>query len=250
MGLRIFLRKVRVALSPRGTELRTKLSNGALVSGRNRKGWGGRGIYIFRDALEPELAQLEHFVRPGDTFIDVGANVGVFTVKAAQQVGPTGLVISCEPFLESALQLFRNVRLNRFNHVRIRNMAMGRETAPMQFWMNFNEPNCFSLIREGDADALNILCVSLDDLAITEKIQRLDYLKLDAEGAEELILAGGTATIARFHPIIQVEITINSIMLPQGYTRLSAGGKNHLYIPEGRPDALKTALGLGWKPVQ
>jgi FkbM family methyltransferase len=242
-------RKARVALTPRSALLTTRLSNGALVKGRNRPGWGGRGIYIFRDELEPELAHLEHFVRAGDVFVDVGANVGVFTCKAAMQTGPGGLVVACEPFLESAAQLYRNVALNRFQNVRIRNLCMSDKTGPVQFWMNHAAPNSFSLIREGEADAFNAFCVTLDDLATQEDLKRLDYLKLDAEGAEEMILAGGAASIERFCPIIQVEITINSIYLPPGYTRLSAGGKNHLYIPQGRPEALATALQLGWKHV-
>ena len=58
-------KKIRVALTPRSSLLVTTLDNGAKVSGLNRSGYGGRGIYIFGDALEPELAALSHFVKPG-----------------------------------------------------------------------------------------------------------------------------------------------------------------------------------------
>ena len=81
-----FLRKARVALTPRSFLLQTRLENGAIVSGYNRAGYGGRGIYIYRDALEPELAALRKFLKPGFVFVDIGANVGVYTLKATTQL--------------------------------------------------------------------------------------------------------------------------------------------------------------------
>src|SRR5215467_12827967 len=104
-----FFRKLRVALTPRSARLRTRLQNGAMVEGYNRAGYGGRGVYVFRDSLEPELYYLQNFLAPGSVFVDVGASVGVFTVKAAKEVGSAGLVIAIEPFIETALQLSKNV---------------------------------------------------------------------------------------------------------------------------------------------
>src|ERR1017187_7967619 len=94
-------RKVRVAITPRSFLLRSHLQNGVVVAGHNRSGYGGRGVYIWRDSLEPELAALSSFLRPGMCFIDVGANVGVYAIKAAKEVGEKGLVIAIEPFIES-----------------------------------------------------------------------------------------------------------------------------------------------------
>src|ERR1051326_2896276 len=82
--MNIFLRKVRVALTPRSWLLKTRLVNGAVVFGRNRPGYGGRGVYIFRDALEPEFEHLEQFLPAGGVFVDIGGNTGIYTVKAAQ----------------------------------------------------------------------------------------------------------------------------------------------------------------------
>ncbi|HEV2731853.1 MAG TPA: hypothetical protein VGV15_17620, partial [Terriglobales bacterium] len=110
-----FLKKVRVALTPRSALLRTRLQNGAIVEGYNRAGYGGRGVYLFGDSLEPEFNYLQQFLRPGQVFVDVGANVGVFTVKAAKEVGNDGLVIAIEPFIETALRLSHNVRANGYS---------------------------------------------------------------------------------------------------------------------------------------
>jgi hypothetical protein len=63
-----FLREVRVALTPRAWQLRTRLANDAIVSGRNRVGYGGRGVYIFRDALEVEGAGAQVLAGADETF--------------------------------------------------------------------------------------------------------------------------------------------------------------------------------------
>jgi hypothetical protein len=73
-----------VALTPHHWHLRSRLANGAVVCGQNRAGFGGRGVYVFRDALEPEFEHLEKFLQPGGVFLDIGGNTGIYTVKAAQ----------------------------------------------------------------------------------------------------------------------------------------------------------------------
>jgi FkbM family methyltransferase len=243
----VLLRKVRVAVTPRNWLLRTQLENGALIAGYNRAGWGGRGIYIFRDALEPELTTLGRFLEPGFVFVDIGANVGVFTVKAAKEVGDTGIVIAIEPFIESARQLFRNITINQFRNCRVRNFCVGQTTGEMKFFLNKDKPNSFSLIQAPGADSISVFSVSLNDLCAWEGITRLDYLKIDVEGAEDLILDGGAASIERFRPIIQVEVTITRCHLPHGYRRFSVPkGFNNLFIPSERPNAIETAKTLGW----
>jgi FkbM family methyltransferase len=245
--MRSFLRKARIALTPRNWLLRTRLDNGVLVAGLNRPGWGGRGVYLFGDMLEPELAALSHFVKPGQFFVDIGANTGVFTLKAAKEVGDSGLVIALEPFLEVACQLARNVGLNGFRNCRVRSFCVGRATGQVKFYMNKNMPNSFSLVEEPGADSFSVLCVSLDDLCAWEGLTQLDYLKIDAEGAESMILEGGAEAIAKFLPVIQVEVNRQSSALPYGYHRFSVpGSPNNLFIPSRRADAIQTAKRLGW----
>jgi len=241
------LRKIRVAMTPRSLILRTRLENGAIVAGLNQPGFGGRGIYIFGDSLEPELSALGRFLRPGFVFVDIGANVGVYTVKAAKEVGEGGLVVAVEPFIESARQLFGNVQANHFRNVRVRNLCIGQSTGSTQLYMNKGKPNSFSLMADGDVESISVLSASLDDLCRWERLERLDYLKIDAEGAEAMILEGGKASIQCFRPIIQVEITKCGTKTPEGYLRFSVGRTmNDLLIPVENRDAIEAAESLGW----
>ncbi|MGB8723700.1 MAG: FkbM family methyltransferase [Terriglobales bacterium] len=247
----LFLRKVRVALTPRSALLRTRLQNGAIIEGYNRAGYGGRGVYVFGDSLEPELCYLQHFLGAGQVFVDVGANVGVFTVKAAKEVGNDGLVIAIEPFIETAFRLSHNVRANGYSNVRVRNFCIGRDTQHARLHLNKGKPNSFSLIPNGNAESISVLSVSLDDLSRWEKLERLDYLKIDAEGAEAAVLEGGQEAISRFRPIVQVEVTICDSSLNLNYRRFAAlNSINNLFIPAENAKAVETAMKLGWAEIK
>jgi FkbM family methyltransferase len=248
---RLFLRKVRVALTPRSALLRTRLQNGAVIEAYNRSGYGGRGVYVFGDSLEPELSSLQHFLEPGQVFVDVGANVGLFTVKAAKEVGNDGLVVAIEPFIETAVQLTNNVRANRFNNVRIRTFCIGCDTQQTRLHLNKGKPNSFSLVPKGNAESISVLSVSLDDLCRWENLKRLDYLKIDAEGAEAAVLEGAQKAISRFRPIVQVEITIHESTLNLNYRRFTApGSMNNVFIPAENAKAVETAMKLGWAEIE
>ena len=94
------------------------------MTGRNKPGYGGRGFFVFGEALEPELELLHHFLRKGDVFVDVGANSGVFSMKAAKCVGAEGCVLAIEPLPEMLYTLYRNMTLNGFSNVRLRNFCL------------------------------------------------------------------------------------------------------------------------------
>lgn len=73
---------------------------------------------IFFDEFEfDERDFMRRFLRPGDVYADIGANVGLFTVIAAKLVGPKGRVFTFEPVLKTYKRLFQNIQLNKFTNV-------------------------------------------------------------------------------------------------------------------------------------
>lgn len=249
----VLVRKIRVALTPRSWCLRAKLRGGVVVAGRNRPGWGGRGIYIFREDLEPELDILRGLVPRGGVFIDIGANVGVYSIVAGALVGSGGVVLSVEPFPEILAQLHANVQANDFgDRIRIRNFCVSDKTGPLTFWMNRGRPHAFSLQREGNAAGLSVLSIRLDDLTKWEGLTRLDYLKIDAEGAEEAILEGGRDSIGRFRPVVQVEDENRRIwrQLPEYVAYEVAGTRNTLLIPGERAGQVASELSADWRRLE
>jgi FkbM family methyltransferase len=248
----ILMRKIRVALTPKDWLLKTTLSNGAIVYGKNRPGFGGRGIYLFRDAIEPEFEHLEKFLDPQGTFIDVGANTGIYTIKAAKYYGSEGTVLSIEPFPDVLATLFHSIRVNGFANVRLRNFCAGEKTSSANLWLNHGNPHSFSLLKHEDkASCFSTLTVALDDLFEWEGLNRLDYLKIDVEGAEQQVLAGASKIIAKYRPIIQVEVILKEISFnfPSYSVFLAPNSLNKVYIPN-ESSKIDLPKQLGWEQVK
>jgi FkbM family methyltransferase len=211
-SMKKLFRMMNMAITPNSKLLKSKLSNGAVVYGKNCAGFGGRGIYIMRDSIEPEFQFLEKFLDPQGVFIDIGANTGIYCVKAAKHYKNDGVVLAVEPFIDILSTLQYSIQINGFSNVRLRNFCVSNHTGMMKFWRNFEKPNCFSLTKyDPNAKPLSVLTVSLDDLFSWENLDRLDYLKIDAEGAEQDILFGAKNVIQKHRPIIQLEITFEEI---------------------------------------
>lgn len=248
-----FFRKVRVALTPRHWRLCTRLACGALVCGQNRAGYGGRYIYIFGETIEPEFEQLERFLAPGGVLMDIGGNTGIYTIKAAQffREHGGGLVVTYEPLPEMLAELKRNLQLNRFDNVRLRSFCLGEQPGAADFWINFNRPASASLVgRDPDATHVSTLVFRLDDVFPLERLDRLDYVKIDVEGAEAQVLAGALATFKKYRPIVQLETGIeNTPLALVDYAEWqSPGGPNKVCIPKESPKN-EVARQLGWKVI-
>jgi hypothetical protein len=135
---RVLVKQARVALTPRSRLLKAKLTNGAVVLGTNRPGFGGRGVYVYGDAVEPEFEHLDKFLDDAGVFIDIGANTGKYAIKAAKHYNNDGVVIAVEPFVEVLATLNRSAQANGFENIRLRNFCMGEQTSAGTFWRNGN----------------------------------------------------------------------------------------------------------------
>lgn len=250
--MNVLMRKIRVALTPRWMMLKTKLSNGAFICGKNLAGFGGRGIYIYRDSIEPEFEHLEKFLDTSGVFIDVGANSGIYAVKAAKHYfNDKGIVLAIEPFPEMVSTLFQNVKLNKLTNIRIRNFCAGSHNGSSTFWLNFNKPNTFSLNKmDENAAPFSSVIVALDDLFEWEKLERLDYIKIDVEGSEKDVLKGSEKIIQKYRPIIQVEVIANdvSIDLPDYSIFQAPQSLNKLFIPK-ESKKITIPEQLGWEEL-
>jgi FkbM family methyltransferase len=246
-------RQLRVALTPRGSLLKARLANGAVVYGINRPGFGGRGVYIYRDAIEPEFEHLDKFLGESGVFVDIGASTGKYAIKAAQHYRGTGAVLAIEPFTSVLATVERSVLANGLRNVRLRNVCMGETTEALPFFMNGDMPHDFSLNQlDAEAASYSVLTVTLDDLFEWEGLDRLDFLKLDAMGSEEAVLRGGKATITKYRPIIQLQASINADVAVglEGYSafRASVHSPVKFYIPDEHERAGVPAQ-LGWKAL-
>lgn len=214
MKANTILRMAKVAVTPRSRLLKTKLANGVVVYGRNQAGYGGRGIYVFQDAIEPEFQNLEAFLDATGVFVDVGASTGIYSLKAARHYGDQGTVLALEPHPEVAAVLAKNIAENGFRNIRLRRVCAGAESGVQSLWMNEGKPNQFSLVRRVDnAPSMQVEVVTLDELFKSESLTALDFMKVDVEGAERDVLLGASSLIEKYRPIIQVEVIMEPVHL-------------------------------------
>ena len=110
-----------------------------------------------------ERAFLNSFLRPGDVFVDVGANIGLFTLIAAAHVLPTGKVIAFEPTELTYMRLGENIRLNNFSDVDCRKIALSdhagylsliRSTDGFDAWNSFARPTMGKVLSEEKVEVI------------------------------------------------------------------------------------------------
>jgi FkbM family methyltransferase len=141
------------------------------------------------ESYEPEVwRHLMAQVQPGDTVADVGAFIGLYTVALAKRVGTSGAVISFEPNPENFHISKAHVELNGVSQqVELRQAAVGAEDGMVPFEAGGGSTARIRLHSASDTQMVQ--CVRLDTMFAAK---RLDLLKIDVEGYEEIVLRGAT----------------------------------------------------------
>jgi len=204
-----FLNLIRIFI-PR--EFSTVIVGSIKFVGRNKRGFGIRGIAVKGFEIEPELRFVKKFLRTGDTFLDIGANTGIYSLHASRYVGDFGNVLAFEPNIEIAYCLSRAVELNAFTNVVVLPIGVSEKQGVSEFFHNFEKPNSYSLLKHDvNATKESIFTISLDQYFENQELQNLSYIKIDVEGSESKVIQGGYETIAKYRPVIQVEFTIADV---------------------------------------
>jgi FkbM family methyltransferase len=137
---------------------------------------------------EPELSTLiRSLLVPGSTLVDVGANVGYYTIIGSRLVGKAGRIYAFEPEAEVYRYLELNVRQNELGNVITVPKALADVSGARPFTSNALEGGFLS--GAGESSPV-VDAVSLDDFFAEEGWPRVDVVKIDVEGAEKLVLSG------------------------------------------------------------
>ncbi len=147
---------------------------------------------------------LGRILRPGDVFVDVGANRGDFSVLAGRKVGPMGRVISVEPEPTNVRWLREALAANGIDDVvTVCECAVsdGEGTATLHV---SNRSGAHSLMteQEGSGEDITVPTRTLDRLLADEGVERPRAVKIDVEGADLLVLRGATELLAATEPLV------------------------------------------------
>ena len=158
------------------------------------------------------LHVMRHLLRPGDVFLDVGANVGLMTVVAARFVGPKGRVYAFEPVQGTARLLERNVALNNASNVEVVPMALGarRERRVITEHLETHRGAASFATGGVGTGSEEVQVDTLDAFVRERRLEgRVRLVKIDVEGWEEQVLVGGEQTLrASTAPALIVEYSM------------------------------------------
>ena len=172
-------------------------------------------IYLFGHFEPTTVAAYRRLVRPGQTVVDIGANIGAHTLHLARAVGPGGRVLAVEPTAYAFGKLLANLALNPLLAERVlaRQAMLGppgrglTEPAIFSSWPLTGSGPSRDPTHRGELKATTgAEATSLDELLEREKIKAVDFFKMDVDGFECEVLAGAQRTLANERPAIVMEL--------------------------------------------
>lgn len=179
----------------------------------------GDYYFFFRPFIFSDLVMLfsdwESYVkrvfkpRKGETVFDAGAHIGIYTLRAAKDVGEEGIVVGFEPDDENFRILQKNVQINRFKRVKLIKAALGKNDVKKVFHMAI-DPLYSSLLPSralNSREKKKVQVITLDRIVEKLKVTRIDWIKIDVEGGEMDVLEGGKKTFSDLVSKVLIETT-------------------------------------------
>ncbi|HZX77228.1 FkbM family methyltransferase [Lysobacter sp.] len=164
------------------------------------------------------VATLNQLLKPGMTFLDIGANIGELSIVAARRVGPHGKVIAFEPLPQHADRLQMHLQANAIGWASVERLALADRAGELTMYVpsasagapgeNFGLGTLYG--SGSDAPIGTVPVTSLDEYLDQHPISRIDFIKIDVEGAELPCLVGARRMIARHLPHLIVEVQVAS----------------------------------------
>jgi len=150
----------------------------------------------------------------GSVFVDVGAHIGYYSLKAAPVVGPGGHVIAVEPNPPTIRELEDNIRASGASAIiSVQPVACSDTEATLDLFAAPRRNTGQSSLSKSNASqtgqdvaTYHVRARPLDDIIHDTGVSRVDVVKIDVEGAEMLVLKGSVNTLARYHPMVIVEL--------------------------------------------
>ena len=174
-------------------------SDGAtLICGAAR----GEGIWCALAGLsyEPELKLFLDQVKADDVIIDLGANIGTYAIRSARKIGRSGHVFAFEPLERTRRRLEQAVAINNIQNVTIVPLAAGDREGSIHLAINGRGSSAKITEVSDGSEFQTVGLTTIDAFSQAAGIKRLDWVKMDIEGAEPSALLGMLETINTFRP--------------------------------------------------
>lgn len=168
-------------------------------------------LWMLSTAGESELRK--YFDLKKGSFLDIGANVGKYSVIMGNKLRGVGKVFSFEPELSNLNSLKKNIELNKLNNVSIVPMACSKERGRLEFYIDKNNSGGHSLVKKTN-QKIFVETDKLDSIVKSNKITEIKLIKIDVEGAEMDVLLGAKKILKKYKPKIIFETDFPEKVVP------------------------------------
>jgi len=161
--------------------------------------------YFPSDYESENFSFVKSICKPGDTILDIGAHIGIFATITSKIIGSKGKIFAFEPTPNTFSVLNQTVRINSLkNVIQPVNQAMGIDTGLATFFISDSEAdNGNSLISykvDRKLNGVKVFVNTIDNFVAVAKFKKIDFIKIDVEGAEYDTLRGGIEVFKKHRP--------------------------------------------------
>jgi FkbM family methyltransferase len=170
--------------------------------------WIQENIFFLGEYEKAELKAIERFVTGDGIFIDIGANIGLYTLHVSKLTNHKTPIICFEPFYKNYFSLIENITLNRLSNVTIEKIAIGEKEGVINLYYDKKENNLGMVSLNPVVNAIKeeVQITSLDAYLINKSFLKIDLIKIDIEGFEYEALLGMKYTLTTFQPTLLIEM--------------------------------------------
>lgn len=166
--------------------------------------------------IEPQISKAWcNILKPGNTVIDIGANVGYYTLLAGRCVGANGKVLSFEPSTQIYKQLLNNIALNSNMNIDAKKYAISDSVGLVDFYYAGDniQGNSSIMASHGGKRMETVKTISFDEIAEMLPLDEVNLIKIDVEGAEALVLKALEKHLSKLNPkcVIFLEVSPENI---------------------------------------
>lgn len=142
--------------------------------------------------------------RTGDIFLDIGAHLGRYSFQVSKIVGPSGLVIAVEPCLDNFQALLTGIRANGLRNILALNVAAWDHDCRLRLFKGYASTD-HSAKQDRGIGSVDVQARAMNRVITEVGVKRLEWIKIDVEGAEIEVLRGLADTIRKFAPRVILE---------------------------------------------
>ncbi|RFC54202.1 FkbM family methyltransferase [Brumimicrobium aurantiacum] len=170
--------------------------------------WIQEKIYFTGEYEKAELNVLRQYLKKGGVFLDVGANLGWYSLHASKMVGENGKIISFEPFSTNYSALKTHVSINSIHNIVVERKAVGNALGTLTMYNDEQEGNLGMVTAKFVENAKKELVdvITIDNYVEQHTLRTVNFIKIDTEGFELATLEGMRKTLQNFSPKILIEI--------------------------------------------